>query len=208
MINTIFNPYARGIVRIAPIREDIDTTNLTPTNIQDSDFLEPIKDIIDICGTNPSEITYSKNTSSSEESGRVQKNLNMHKDILGRVRDVTLSFPPMFMEKYSELDELFMNKTQEIEVSTEEVSEETEVTTRKYILWYYVELMLPEADGIIKDIYYVGDSSFTSVKIQYKNTVTEVDENGNPTSIEPLPYAKDLKINLIGKCSINGIGNI
>lgn len=276
MINSIFNPYARGIVRVAPIREDIDTTNLTPNNINigkyteaepsvygpgtyyvfneeyqrydsvyitwdtvpdydktkkyysydtaDSSLLEPLKDIIDICGTNPSEINYSKNTSSSEESGRTQGVLgsglllNMHKDILGRVRDIELHFPPMFLEKYSALDNLFMNKTQEVKATIETetgekneegnpITETTEKDVSQYIMWYYVELLLPETGGVIKDIYYVGDSSFTGVKIQYKNTVTETDANGNATKIEAKPFAKDLKINLIGKCAINGIGN-
>ena len=282
MTNSIFNPYARGIIRVAPIREDIDTTSLTPNNINigkysevnpseygpgtyyvydkeykrydpiyiksaivggydetikyysyditDSSLLEPIKDIVDICGTNPSEITYSKNTSSSEESGRthgVQGSgllLNMHKDILGRVRDITLSFPPMFIEKYAELDNLFMNKTQEVNVTITSpkvdadgnvvlkdkkvVTEETEIETAQYIMWYYVELLIPEAGGVIKDIYYVGDSSFTGVKIQYKNAITESDIHGNPLKIEVKPYAKDLKINLIGKCAISGIANL
>lgn len=264
MINSIFNPYARGIVRVAPIREDIDTTNLTPGNINigkytevnpsvygpgtyyffneeyqrydpiyiqnavsggydetklyynyditDSSLLEPLKDIVDICGTNPSTITYSKNTSSSEESGRTQGSyasgifLNMHKDILGRVRDITLSFPPMFLEKYSKLDDLFMNKTQVVELSESEATEDIN-SAEQYIMWYYVELLLPETGGVIKDIYYVGDSSFTSVGIEYRNTVTETDINGNPLKIEAKPFAKDLKINLIGKCAINAIIN-
>ena len=283
MINSIFNPYARGIVRVAPIREDLDTSNLTPGNINigkytevspaeqgagtyyvyneeyqrydpiyignvnegeydstivyynyditDSNLLEPIRDIVDICGTNPSEIKYSKNTSSSEESGRTQGSyqsgifLNMHKDILGRVRDVELSFPPMFMEKYSALDNLFMNKTQlvkttETQVKTDEegnvvvdedknaVTEETEVNAEQYIMWYYVELLLPETGAVVRDIYYVGDSSFTGVGIEYKNTVMESDINGNALRIEAKPFAKNLKINLIGKCAINGIANI
>lgn len=282
MINSIFNPYARGIVRVAPIREDIDTTNLTPGNINigkytevnpsvygpgtyylfneeyqrydpvyiesidvggyddtkiyyncditDSSLLEPIMDIVDICGTNPSSITYSKNTSSSEESGRTQGSyasgifLNMHKDILGRVRDVTLTFPPMFTEKYSKLDDLFMNKTQivvasEGEVQTDEdgnvitdkdgnvVTEAVERNAEQYIMWYYVELLLPETGGVVKDIYYVGDSSFNSVEMEYRSITTETDINGRPLKIEAKPFAKDLKINLIGKCAINAIIN-
>ena len=279
MINSIFNPYARGIVRVAPIREDIDTTNLTPNNINigkyieyrytptigstyyvfneeyqrydpvlieegydaslkyytydasESSLLEPLKDIVDICGTNPSEINYSKNTSSSEESGRTQGSfssgifLNMHKDILGRVRDVEMTFPPMFLEKYSKLDDLFMNKTQIIKTTETEyqsdengnvvvdnegnaVTEEKEITATQYVIWYYVELLLPETGGVVRDIYYVGDSSFTGVSIEYRNTVTETDQNGNPKKIEAKPFAKNLKIKLIGKCAINGVANI
>ena len=270
MINSIFNPYARGIVRIAPIREDLDTTNLTPGNINigkytevdpstsgpgtyyvfneeyqrydpvvlnweetpnydtlikyysyditDSNLLEPLRDIVDICGTNPSEIKYSKNTSSSEESGRTQGStasgvfLNMHKDILGRVRDVEMSFPPIFIEKYSALDNLFMNKTQIVktsqETTTEDPNETTETETEQYVMWYYVELLLPETGGVVKDIYYVGDSSFTSVTIEYRNIVSASDRSGNATKIDAKPFAKGLKINLIGKCAINGIANI
>lgn len=284
MINSIFNPYARGIVKVAPIREDIDTTTLTPNNINigkytevdpsvygpgtyyyfdeeyqrynsiyitwdsvpnydktkkyytydstESSLLEPLKDIIDICGTNPSEINYSKNTSSSEESGRTQGSfssgifLNMHKDILGRVRNIEMTFPPMFLEKYSKLDDLFMNKTQvikttettyvdndndgniDIDEDGNVVTEEKEISAEQYIIWYYVEILLPETGGVVRDIYYVGDSSFTGVSIEYRNTVTETDIHGNPTKIEAKPFAKNLKVNLVGKCAINAMANI
>lgn len=253
MINSIFNPYARGIVKIAPIKESIDTGHLTPQNINlgsyaldntvtydtvgtyyiknsegdgytavtlpeefvadtqyytyQTDLLSPLKDIIDICGVNPSEIVYSKNTNSSEESGRTQGSaetgvyLNMHKDILGRVRDITMTFPPIFKEKYQSLDNLFMSLV-------ENVSETEDEPDYKYIIWYYVEISLPESDEPIKDIYYVGDSSFNDVRIEYRNIVTKSDDSGNPIEISAKPFAKGLKINLIGKCAIKGLTNI
>lgn len=254
MITSIFNPYARGIVRVAPIKESIDTANLTPQNINigsytvddtvtsttvgkyyiyeeqydrylqvvlpeqytsgetyytcdisNSSLLEPIQDILDICGTNPSSIKYGKNTSSSEESGRTQGSaelgiyLNMHKDILGRVRNFTFNFPPMFKEKYSKLDELFMSKTEDI-VSTDD--DDNTVTTTKYIIWYYIEVLLPEEGGIIKDIVYVGDSSFGDTEVKYR-TVGDID--GVLTAV---PFITGTSVNLIGKCAIKGIANI
>lgn len=253
MINSIFNPYARGIVRVAPIKESIDTANLTPQNINigsytvdstvtsttvgkyyiyeeqydryiqvvlpeqytsgetyytcdisNSNLLEPIQDILDICGTNPTSIKYGKNTSSSEESGRTQGSaddgiyLNMHKDILGRVRNFTLDFPPMFKEKYSKLDNLFMNKTETITVTE---GEET-ISTTKYIIWYYLEVLLPEEGGIIKDIVYVGDSSFNDTEVRYR-TVGDIDFN-----LTAKPFIMGTSVNLVGKCAINGINNI
>lgn len=267
------NPYARGILRVAPIKESVETSNLTVGNIRlgtfsvadvgpdnagvyyikieewffdditnaensrlvykkvklpddykdnetyytynnDGDLLEPVQDILDICYTNPSSITYNKNTSSSENSGRTQGSsesgvyLNMHKDILGRVRELNISFPPMFKEKYMLLDNLFMNKTELVSEKSDDGSTNEEGSAvEKYIIWYYVECLIPEEGGIVADLYYVGDSSFTDIDMEYKNMPYIHPINGTQHII-PRQYAKNVKVNLIGKNAIKGLTNI
>lgn len=237
-------PYAKGILRLAPIREDKETAAIRIDNItlgyqvdssvtasttgtyyvnkgtvseplyypvvlpagyvsgttyytfnsSVSDLIEPIQDITDICGINPSEISYSKNTMSSENSGRVLENLNMVKDILGRVWDIKLNFSVLSMERLQSLDDYLMNKTQTFQVTE---GQETKDITR-YVIWYYAEIRLP--NGVIKDVFYVGDSSFNDI-----GTIYKVVEDNDGLSTEP--YAKDVKVNLIGKSSIGGIRN-
>lgn len=239
------NPYAKGIVRIAPIKESKETANLLIDNIvlgyvrdttvgkntvgtyyidsgetdnpifkevtlpQDydatlhyykfdpsvSNLLEPIRDITEICGINPSGISYSKNTMSSELTGRVLSNLNMQKDILGRVWDTTLTFQILSSDKMKKLDDFFMNKIEKFNIT--QGNETREIT--RYVIWYYMELQTPT--GLIKDIFYVGDSSFTEVETHYKIIQKPNGELGTTS------YAKDLNINLIGKSSIGGIKN-
>jgi hypothetical protein len=241
------NPYAKGIVRLAPIKESKETANLLIDNIvlgyvrdttvdsstvgtyyintgenwdnpvfqevhlpEDgfdstlyyfkfekdvSNLLEPIRDITEICGINPSDISYSKNTMSSELTGRVLNNLNMQKDILGRVWDTTLTFSLLSSDKMKRLDDFFMNKTETFNVTQENASKEV----TRYVIWYYMELSTPT--GIIKDIFYVGDSSFTDVETHYK-VIKQPNGKLGTTS-----YGKGVKINLIGKSSIGGIKN-
>lgn len=238
------NPYAKGILRLAPIREDKETAAIRIDNItlgyqEDttvtastsgtyyvnkgttseplyypvvlpagyvsgttyysfnssvSDLIEPIQDITDICGINPSEISYSKNTMSSENSGRVLENLNMVKDILGRVWDIKLKFSVLTMQRLQDLDDYFMNKTQTFTVT--ENNESKDVT--RYVIWYYAEIWLP--NGVIRDVFYVGDSSFNDISTTYK----VIEENNVLTTT---PFAKDVNVNLIGKSSIGGIRN-
>ena len=160
-------------------------------NKETSNLLEPITDIVDICGINPSEFTFSKNTTSSEQTGRVLQNLNMQKDILGRIWDTNLKFSILSNDKLTKLDNYFMSRTDTIEVTENE--ETTKVT--RYVIWFYMEALTPV--GIIKDLFYVGDSSFTQMQVGYRLSA----ENGL------IPYAKDVNINLIGKSSIGGLKN-
>lgn len=239
-------PYSSGILRVAPIREDIDTSNITidnlvlgynevslpsayvsgttyyknngttdnPVYVEDdtvtsetsgtyytfisdaSNLLEPIKDItnVAVCGQNPTTITYSKNTMSSEETGRTIENLNMYKDILGRVWDFKFNFAVLNNSKYSALENYFMDKTHTFNVT----SNNTTTSVTRYVIWYYVEILLPS--GVVKEVCYVGDSSFTSNELGYRQYI----EN-NVTKIAP--YTKDVTLNLIGKSSIKGLKN-
>lgn len=111
----IKEPQLRGILKIAPISNK-GAVSLTPENISDMDLIRPLKDIVDICGTNPQTITFSVNTNSSEESGRTS-DLNMHKDILGRVRSMEVNFPPLTKENYQNLQELLLDLTENIDYS-------------------------------------------------------------------------------------------
>lgn len=239
-------PYSTGILRVAPIKESIDTSNITidnlvlgynavtlpsgyvagttyykntgttdnPIYVKDntvtsttsgtyyvfnsttSNLLEPIKDITDIevCGQNPTTLTFSKNTMSSEETGRSLDNLNMYKDILGRVWDFKFTFAVLNNDKYKALEEYFTDKTQTFDVTEDEKTK----SVTKYVIWYYIELLLP--DGVIKEVCYVGDSSFTSNEIGYRMYT----ENGVTKTI---PYAKGVNLNLVGKSAIKGLKN-
>ena len=111
----IKEPQLKGILKIAPI-SNMGAVSLTPENISDNNLLRPLKDIVDICGTNPTSISFSVNTNSSEESGRTS-DLNMHKDILGRVRSMEIEMPPLTREGYQNLQELFLDLTENIDYS-------------------------------------------------------------------------------------------
>jgi hypothetical protein len=133
-IFAVTNPYQKGILKVAPIKVSIDDSNLSIDTIRayagdNGDLLEELTDIVDICGINPSSIKMSKNTQSSEESGR-DASLNMHKDILGRVRDFTITFPIMSDEKFQELDNMFMNKTEVVFAA--QTSTEADLTENKF----------------------------------------------------------------------------
>ena len=114
-MNFITEPQLRGILKIAPI-SNMGAVSLTPENISSNNLLRPLKDIVDICGTNPESISFSVNTNSSEESGRTS-DLNMHKDILGRVRSIEINMPPLTKENYQNLQELFMDLTENVDYS-------------------------------------------------------------------------------------------
>lgn len=295
-------PYLRGVLKIAPVSNK-GAVSLTPENITDLDLIRPLQDIIDICGTNPSSISFSVNTNSSEESGRTS-DLNMHKDILGRVRSMEIEMPPIKKEGYQNLQELLMDLTENVDYSivaqgnsnlesgeTESISgtnstdyqgftiyakvrnsttgwvgtvngtidanvngdyqfyltdyynvngtglsdneelkalrvtingdnitvsmmngygynfiqlsatiEVTPTITNEnysYVVWYLIEFMSPEMNNPIREIVYVGDSSFTNIKPYYKPSIT-YDSDGAVKTLNEI-YVKDLKINLIAK---------
>lgn len=325
---TVFTPepYLRGVLKIAPISNK-GAVSLTPENVTNLDLIRPLQDIIDICGTNPTSIVFGINTNSSEESGRTS-DLNMHKDILGRVRSFEIEMPPLKREGYQNLQELLMDLTENIDysnlvqmesnlesgsreyikvsnssdyqgfiiyakmrnektgwvgtinaeldsntngeyefsiedyynskgaslkdedelkalkikISDEyieiavgpnyyfqtadsiddedkdkyledmsnnygytflQVSANIEVTPTitnenyAYVVWYLIEFMSPETNTVIREIVYVGDSSFTNIKPYYQPNIT-YDENGAIKTLNEI-YVKDLKINLIAK---------
>ena len=111
----IKEPQLKGILKIAPI-SNVGAVSLTPENISENNLLRPLRDIVDICGTNPSSISFSINTNSSEESGRTS-DLNMHKDVLGRVRSMEIDMPPLTKEGYQNLQELLLDLTENIDYS-------------------------------------------------------------------------------------------
>ena len=54
----------------------------------------------------------------------------------------------------------------------------------------------------LKDIVYVGDSSFNDTEVRYR-TVGDIDWN-----LIAKPFIIGTSVNLVGKCAINGINNI
>lgn len=292
----IEEPLLRGILRVAPLKS---TYSGIARNVTPNDMLQPLRDIIDICGTNPSSIEFSTNSQSSDKSGR-DVNLGMKKDLLGRVRTIDMEFQLLKKEQYQPLHDFFMNLSADsgfsnvfsMYVPTKEgssarqsfqssnginiyckmvdsvsgwkgtistylpkqngtynlklnsyynpnstVPTDSEITaltvtisgnnfnlstvgnfkytqiecdtgdaptnanTNQYVIWYYVEIMLPENDMPIKEIVYVGDSGFTSLGTFYK-VDTEIVKTDNDSFIEKKLtniYVKNLKVPMIAK---------
>lgn len=113
----IEEPLLRGVLKVAPLKG---TYKGPARNVTQSDLLQPLRDIIDICGTNPSSIEFSTNSQSSEESGRTPS-LTMTKDLLGRVRSIDMTFELLKKEQYQPLYDFFMelveNKNQTNKIS-------------------------------------------------------------------------------------------
>lgn len=299
----IEEPLLRGILKVAPLKGSYDGP---ARNVTSDDMLQPLRDIIDICGTNPSSIEFSTNSQSSEESGRTGS-LKMTKDLLGRVRTIDMEFNLLKKEQYQPLYDFFMelveNKNQSNKISvyvpnangitttqsctidagatiycklinpttgikgtisttittdgthnlkltdyyspsiaSPSDSELTALTVVKsgnslivsvnddyrytimevdsitsspdseakteYVIWYYIEVMLPESDVPIKEIIYIGDSGFTSLGTFYK-TDNEIlyDDNGDPYMTKKLNniYVKNLKVPMIAKNAVSRV---
>ena len=109
----IEEPLLRGILKVAPLKS---TYSGPARNVTTNDMLQPLRDIIDICGTNPSSIEFSTNSQSSEKSGRTSS-LQMHKDLLGRVRTIDMSFELLKREQYQNLNDFFMEMTEDSNLS-------------------------------------------------------------------------------------------
>ena len=281
----------KGILKIAPLSNKGESS-LNLSSLTDDKLLRPLTDIVDICGTNPTTISYSINTNSSDESGRTS-DLTMHKDILGRVRSWEINFPPLTKQGYQKLQELLFDMTEyaqseiiiqknnsnepvnannscnsyivygklvnestgwcgtinakfnnsdgtytyslqdyynkidntltpnendlkalnvsvssnnitiscnsgykytyiELNGFTQDQSEEP-----SYTIWYLIEFMSPEMNRPIRDIVYVGDSSFTGIEPFYKPNIT-YDTNGMIKTIDEI-YVKNVKVNLVSK---------
>ena len=299
----IEEPLLRGILKVAPLKGSYDGP---ARNVTSENMLHPLKDIIDICGTNPTSIEFSTNSQSSEESGR-DVDLNMHKDLLGRVRTIDMSFDLLKKEQYQPLHDFFMGLTEntnftnvvsvyapndggstdpqnftttdgfniycklsnkstgwsgvistyaqrisgtytlkltsynnlnglvpsdsdisalKITISGNNVTIEpvngfaytimecdnggspSDTDNNQLVIWYYIEVLLPESDVPIKEIVYIGDSGFTSLGTHYK-TDTEVlyDNNGYPYMTKKLTniYIKNLKVPMIAKNAMSRV---
>lgn len=298
----IEEPLLRGILKVAPLKGSYSGP---ARNVTSDDMLQPLKDIIDICGTNPSSIEFSTNSQSSEESGRTAE-LTMTKDLLGRVRTIDMEFEVLKKEQYQPLHDFFMNLTENTNYSnvlsvyvpvnggsTEEqtftssfgfniyctlsnvetgwkgvVSKYISLTsgtqtvkltsynnpsgavptdadisalsitisgstvkikpingftynimecdagsspsdedTNQYVIWYYIEVMLPESDVPTKEIIYIGDSGFTSLGTFYK-TDTKIVETQDGGYIEKKLtniYVKNLKVPMIAKNAMSRV---
>lgn len=298
----IAEPLLRGVLKVAPLKS---TYKGIAKNVSSNDLLQPLKDIIDICGTNPSNIEFATNSQSSEESGRTGS-LTMHKDLLGRVRTVDLSFDLLKREQYQPLYDFFMELVENVNQSNKisiYVPTSAGVTTTQtcsvdsgatiycklknattgvvgtinakitdngqydlklteyyspdiatptdsditalhvvksgttltmsvindfaytvmevdsiaynpvsnaetnYVIWYYIEIMLPENDIPIKEIVYIGDSGFTSLGTFYKTDTSIIRTDDNQYIEKKLTniYVKDLKIPFIAKDAVSRV---
>lgn len=296
----IEEPLLRGILKVAPLKS---TYSGPARNVTSSDMLQPLRDIIDICGTNPSSIEFATNSQSSEESGRTPS-LTMHKDLIGRVRTIDMEFELLKKEQFQPLHDFFMelvdnpNQTNIVSVydpsgnglttpqvgvfdfgitiycklhnpttgwkgvvstivtdkttqnlklteyynSSSATPSDSDITAlsvttndwgqfditpingfvytsmevdsiassiqdddaeTNYVIWYYIEIMLPENDVPIKEIIYVGDSGFTSLGTFYR-VDTILDENNMTKRLGNI-YVKNLKIPMIAKNAMSRV---
>ena len=290
----IDEPKLRGLIKVAPLRSSAnDNRVMSPENLVPSDFVRDPIDIVDLCGINPSEIEFAVNTQSSEEGSYRTSGLDMHKDILGRVRTINLNWDLLKKEQYQQLSDFFMDMVDNSDFSnkvsvysvdgsteaksftgsftliniyaklknettgwTGEISTsvsstqnislntyynangsvpsgndivalnvtiagntvtltpingfkytilEADITSQskvlqsnvKLIVWYYIEIMLPESDYPVKEVVYVGDSGFTNLGTIYKTKLEYVDNVGTKEIKEI--YTKGLKLPLIAK---------
>ena len=298
----IEEPLLRGILKVAPLKGSYDGP---ARNVTSEHMLHPLKDIIDICGTNPSSIEFSTNSQSSEESGR-DVDLNMHKDLLGRVRTIDMSFDLLKKEQYQPLHDFFMELTEntnftnvvsvyapnsngstdpqkftttdgfniycklsnketgwsgvvstyaqkisgtytlkltsynnpnglvpsdsdisalKITISGNNVTIEpvngfaytimecdnggspSDTDNNQLVIWYYIEVLLPESDVPIKEIVYIGDSGFTSLGTFYKTDTSIVRTDNGDYMEKKLTniYVKNLKVPMIAKNAMSRV---